>query len=336
MLINRLLQSSKPRLGYSVRASMGFHPRACLASPPPPISRAFAISSIPNDGSNNSEVPHFQAARKISEEVQANDQLSKGRMDYLISQSPWTKEEAESVKILHEPPTKIVDKLAYHAVQISRRIFDFLSGYNPDKVPTSVIINRIVFLETVAGVPGMVGGSLRHLRSLRLMQRDQGWINSLLSEAENERMHLLTFMHVKRPNVLFRGLVWVAQGVVWNFMFVMYLACPRMAHKFVGYLEEEAVKTYTGIIERLDKGQNNDLRDMEVPSIAKDYWKLGEDCTMRDLLLQIRADEAHHRHANHTFSELEPTDVNPFNHGFPKLTEIQYSGARGRHAEKTA
>jgi hypothetical protein len=33
---------------------------------------------------------------------------------------------------------------------------------------------RCIFLETVAGVPGMVGGTLRHLRSLRLMKRDQG------------------------------------------------------------------------------------------------------------------------------------------------------------------
>ena len=46
----------------------------------------------------------------------------------------------------------------------------------------------------MAGVPGMVGGMMRHLRSLRTMQRDKGWIHTLLEEAENERMHLLTFM----------------------------------------------------------------------------------------------------------------------------------------------
>lgn len=37
----------------------------------------------------------------------------------------------------------------------------------------------------------MVGGTLRHLRSMRLLKRDGGWIHSLLEEAENERMHLL-------------------------------------------------------------------------------------------------------------------------------------------------
>ena len=34
---------------------------------------------------------------------------------------------------------------------------------------------RIIFLESIAGVPGIVGGMLRHLRSLRRMQRDNGW-----------------------------------------------------------------------------------------------------------------------------------------------------------------
>jgi len=42
-------------------------------------------------------------------------------------------------------------------------------------------------LETVAGVPGMVGAMARHLRSLRTMTRDHGWIHTLLEEAENER-----------------------------------------------------------------------------------------------------------------------------------------------------
>ena len=45
---------------------------------------------------------------------------------------------------------------------------------------------RFIYLETVAGVPGMVAGMLRHMRSLRTMRRDHGWIHTLLEEAENE------------------------------------------------------------------------------------------------------------------------------------------------------
>lgn len=71
---------------------------------------------------------------------------------------------------------------------------------------------RIIFLETVAGVPGSIAGILRHLASLRRMRRDNGWIHTLFEEAENERMHLLTYMSLKQPNLFFRTVVWVTQG----------------------------------------------------------------------------------------------------------------------------
>lgn len=62
--------------------------------------------------------------------------------------------------------------------------------------------HRAVVLETVAGVPGMVGGMLQHLKSLRRCKDDQGWIKILLDEAENERMHLMTFIEIAQPNWL--------------------------------------------------------------------------------------------------------------------------------------
>ena len=66
--------------------------------------------------------------------------------------------------------------------------FDWMSGYSFGKLTESKALTRIVFLETVAGVPGSVAGTLRHLASLRRMRRDGGWINTLMAEAENERM----------------------------------------------------------------------------------------------------------------------------------------------------
>lgn len=54
-------------------------------------------------------------------------------------------------------------------------------------------------LETVAGVPDMVGGSRQHLRAQRRMESDHGWIHILLEEAENQRMHLMTFIHITQP-----------------------------------------------------------------------------------------------------------------------------------------
>lgn len=51
-------------------------------------------------------------------------------------------------------------------------VFDFFSGYKPGEMDEERYLRRFVFLETVAGVPGMVGGMARHMRSLRTMKRD--------------------------------------------------------------------------------------------------------------------------------------------------------------------
>ncbi len=56
-------------------------------------------------------------------------------------------------------------------------------------------------LETVAAVLGMVVGMLRHIRSLRRMGDDRATIRILLDEAENERMHVMTFWKLPSPVV---------------------------------------------------------------------------------------------------------------------------------------
>jgi hypothetical protein len=175
---------------------------------------------------------------------------------------------------------------------------------------------RMIFLESVAGVPGMVAGMLRHLHSLRRMKRDNGWIETLLEEAYNERMHLLTFLKMAEPGWFMRFMILGAQGVFFNSMFFSYLVSPRTCHRFVGYLEEEAVLTYTLAVEDVENGKLPQWSDpnFKIPDLAINYWKMPEGSrTMRDLLLYIRADEAKHREVNHTLSNLkQKEDPNPF------------------------
>lgn len=78
---------------------------------------------------------------------------------------------------------------------------DFISNYNPEKMHERNWLARIIFLETVAGIPGMVGGMVRHMKSIRTLERDNGWIHHLLQEAENERMHLFIFLSLRNPGV---------------------------------------------------------------------------------------------------------------------------------------
>lgn len=217
-----------------------------------------------------------------------------------------------AVKPYHIPPVERHQRVAYNTIQAVRKVFDAATGYGPNMTEQRWL-RRIIFLETVAGVPGMVAGMLRHLRSLRSMQRDAGWINTLLAEAENERMHLLTFLELRRPGRLFRGAVLLAQGLMFNALFLAYLASPRTVHAMVGYLEEEAVRTYTHALEDIDAGKL--WAGKPAPPFARAYWRLPEDATMRDLILVVRADEACHSHVNHTFSGMKGHEPNPFGVG---------------------
>lgn len=162
----------------------------------------------------------------------------------------------------------------------------------------------------------MVGGMLRHLHSMRRMKRDNGWMETLIEESYNERMHLLTFLKMGEPGFFMRTMVLGAQGVFFNAFFLAYLFSPRTCHRFVGYLEEEAVLTYTREIEDIDAGKLPKWADpnFKAPNIAIGYWNMPEGRrTMRDLLLYIRADEAKHREVNHTLGNLnQREDPNPF------------------------
>jgi len=158
----------------------------------------------------------------------------------------------------------------------------------------------------------MTAGMLRHLRSLRRMDRDHGWIHTLLEEAENERMHLLTFLKLRQPGPIFRMSVVATQGIFMNLFFLTYMVHPNICHRFVGYLEEEAVKTYTDILHAIDNGPLSAWKTQPAPEIAVDYWHLRAGASMRDLILAIRADEANHRDVNHTFAALDSDQTNPF------------------------
>ena len=192
----------------------------------------------------------------------------------------------------HHQPENLSDRLALAFVKVLRFVADtfFAKRYG----------HRAIVLETVAAVPGMVGGALQHLRSLRRMEDDNGWIRTLLDEAENERMHLMTFVHIAKPSQLERVLILLTQGAFYNAFFLLYLISPRTAHRVVGYIEEEAVVSYTIYLEEIDAGKHENV---PAPQVAIDYWKLAPDARLRDVVLTIRDDEAGHRDVNHGFAD---------------------------------
>ena len=161
--------------------------------------------------------------------------------------------------------------------------------------------HRAIVLETVAAVPGMVGATINHLKCLRRMCDDQGWIRTLMEEAENERMHLMTFVEVAKPTVFERLVILGVQWVFYLAFFGLYMVSARTAHRIVGYFEEEAVLSYTLYLKEIDEGRSPNVA---APAIARHYWQLPETATLRDVVLLVRADEAHHRDVNHGFANM--------------------------------
>ncbi|CAF0848702.1 unnamed protein product [Rotaria sordida] len=260
------------------------------------------------------EHPHVKTMSKAIIQHKQSD-------DYMMNHEIYSEKELSDIKITHKKFESWHDRVAYGAVRTLRFFFDTFTGYlHPSKeiqhshktMTEQQWLRRFIFLESIAGVPGMVGGMSRHMKSLRTMRRDYGWIHMLLSEAENERMHLLTFLELRQPGWFFRGMVLFGQGVFFNAFFLTYLLSPRICHRFVGFLEEEAVITYTRCIEDLDAGKLPAWLTLSAPKIAKNYWKLSENAMMRDILLAIRADEATHREVNHKLADVGPDAPNPF------------------------
>jgi len=161
--------------------------------------------------------------------------------------------------------------------------------------------HRAVVLETVAGVPGMVAGMWNHLRSLRRMEPDdRGWIKTLLEEAENERMHLMIFIEIAKPNWFERALILFAQFVFWHFYFILYVLFPTTAHRMVGYFEDQAVISYTQYLDRIERG---DIENINAPQIAIDYYNLKSDAKLVDVVKAVRADEQGHADVNHGMAD---------------------------------
>ena len=161
--------------------------------------------------------------------------------------------------------------------------------------------HRAVVLETVAGVPGMVAGMWNHLRSLRKMEPDdRGWIKTLLAEAENERMHLMIFIEIAKPNWFERWMIITAQFIFWHFYMFLYIFFPQCAHRMVGYFEEQACISYTEYLKEIDEGRTENIK---APKIAIDYYNLDKNARLRDVVIAVRKDEEGHRDVNHEMAD---------------------------------
>lgn len=192
----------------------------------------------------------------------------------------------------HHVPRTLSDRIAYRLVGMVQSIAGALFGRR--------YRHRTIVLETIAAVPGMVAATLLHLKCLRLMIDDRGWIRALLNEAETQRAHLMVFVSIDRPNAFERFVVLLAQGLFYNAHFLIYLLSPRTGHRIVGYFAEDAVRGYGQYIDDIRDGRQE---NPPAPELAIAYWNLPLDARLSDVLAAIQEDEALHRDVNHGFAD---------------------------------
>ena len=163
--------------------------------------------------------------------------------------------------------------------------------------------HRAVVLETIAGVPGMVAGMWMHFKSLRSMKAGYGkHIREMLAEAENERMHLMFFIEIAKPNIFERSLVLFSQFLFGAFYFFMYVFFTKTAHRMIGFFEDEAVKSYSEYLKMIEDGE---IENVKAPQIAIEYYDLKNNARLVDLVKCVKADEEHHSEVNHKYADEE-------------------------------
>jgi ubiquinol oxidase len=192
----------------------------------------------------------------------------------------------------HHPPAALSDRLALGSIRALTTAAGALFGRRYG--------DRVVVFETIAAVPPMVAATLLHLKCLRRMLDDRGWVRAFMDEAENQRAHLMSFVAVAHPRTWERLLIAISQGFFYNAYFLLHLISARTAHRFAGYLAEQSVTGYSRYLDRLESGIETNV---QAPEAAIAYWNLAPDARLSDMVMAMREDEAIHRDIHHAFAD---------------------------------
>jgi ubiquinol oxidase len=110
----------------------------------------------------------------------------------------------------------------------------------------------------------------------------------------------MVYVALAHPSVIERMIIVCAQVIFFTGYFFIYLFSPKTGHRIVGYLEEEAIKSYTLFLEHIDRGTH---ANPPAPVLAINYWHLPLNATLRDVVIATRADEMRHCDTNHRFAD---------------------------------
>ena len=113
-------------------------------------------------------------------------------------------------------------------------------------------------------------------------------------------MHLMIFIEIAKPNWFERWMIITAQFLFWHFYMFLYIFFPKVAHRMVGYFEEQAVISYSSYLKAIELGK---IKNINAPEIAINYYGLNKDAKLSDVVTAVREDERGHSQANHEMAD---------------------------------
>ncbi|GAB4813274.1 hypothetical protein N2152v2_000320 [Parachlorella kessleri] len=234
---------------------------------------------------------------------------------FLQNHQVYTKDYLVSVTPSHHNPNKIYEALGWYWHVAVRTVVWLLTGIfavGADGPTESQLASRIQFFASAGQAVGAAGALANHLKSAVFARSDNGWVHTLLAEAECLRAHMGTIVMVETPSFVTRIIFLGVQAQVFVQYFLVYLLAPGVAHAYSAYRAEEQLFNYSQAIRLIERGNFRKWRNTHAPDLARAYYALPAGSTFQDVLLRLRADEACIHHMNMVFAQLWPGSRNPF------------------------
>ncbi|PSC74291.1 NAD(P)-binding [Micractinium conductrix] len=156
------------------------------------------------------------------------------------------------------------------------------------------------------------GASYNHDRSVVLNRADNGWVHTLLANAECTRTHGAILAAHTRPPLPARLFQLMFQTLLFLQVFMVWVFLPSVAAAYDAYRSEEQVFNFSQAIRAIDSGRFKGWKGAAAPGMARAFYALHEGALLRDALLRMRADEACIHHVSAVLADLRPGDRNPF------------------------
>ncbi|KAK1932319.1 Alternative oxidase [Phytophthora citrophthora] len=203
-------------------------------------------------------------------------------------------EAIEDTPVNNLKPKKMHENVVSLRAKTPRSSFSLLFDYRglSSSLTPGDWLNRCLYIETVARASEMVVGIAHRLRSQHSLNPGDIW------PVENERIHMQIFLSMKQGGLGFQAAMLAAQSVFFPVFFLTYMVSPNTCHRFVDFVEQEAVKTYTYLLEDMEHGHLDEWCAITAPLIGRSYYDLPDDAKVYDMIKCIRAEKLSRKHAS--------------------------------------